>query len=108
MTDDARTGPGTGPTTEAATEPAAVNAAVDADLTGTRVLLTGGTSGLGLAMARALVTGGAAVVLTGRDEQRARSVAEELSAPTGDGSGRAIGLGVDVRDEDAVTAGVAR
>ncbi|HEY2192930.1 MAG TPA: SDR family oxidoreductase [Actinomycetospora sp.] len=71
-----------------------------------RVLLTGGTSGLGLAMARALVDDGAHVVLTGRDGDRAAAVAGELGGPGA--AGRAHGLGVDVRDEDAVAAGTER
>jgi NAD(P)-dependent dehydrogenase (short-subunit alcohol dehydrogenase family) len=66
-------------------------------LTGTRVLLTGGTSGLGLAMARALVRAGARLALTGRDPARARATAHELG-PT------AIGVGLDVRDADSVSA----
>jgi NAD(P)-dependent dehydrogenase (short-subunit alcohol dehydrogenase family) len=68
-----------------------------------RVLLTGGTSGLGLAMVRALVEDGAHVVLTGRDGDRAAEVAAGLAGP-----GRAHGLGVDTRDEDAVGAGTDR
>ncbi|WP_018335256.1 SDR family NAD(P)-dependent oxidoreductase [Actinomycetospora chiangmaiensis] len=68
-----------------------------------RVLLTGGTSGLGLAMARALVDDGHHVVLTGRDTDRAAAVSARL-----DGPGTAHGLGVDVRDADAVAAGTGR
>lgn len=68
-----------------------------------RVLLTGGTSGLGLAMVRALVEDGAHVVLTGRDGDRAAEVAAGLAGP-----GRAQGLGVDTRDEVAVRAGTDR
>ena len=66
---------------------------------GVRVLITGGTSGLGAAMATALLDAGAAVALTGRDEARARSVAASLGA---------VGIGMDVRDEDDVDRGVAR
>ena len=44
------------------------------------VLVTGGTSGLGLAMASALARAGAMVALTGRSGQRASSVAAELPA----------------------------
>jgi gluconate 5-dehydrogenase len=65
---------------------------------GARVLITGGTSGLGAAMAAALVDAGADVVLTGRDADRARAAGERLGA---------TGVGMDVRDEDAVERGLA-
>ena len=63
-----------------------------------KVLVTGGTSGLGLAMASALATAGAKVALTGRSGERARSVASELPG--------AVGLELDVRSESSVTAAV--
>jgi NAD(P)-dependent dehydrogenase (short-subunit alcohol dehydrogenase family) len=63
-----------------------------------RVLLTGGTSGLGLAMASALAQAGAAVVLTGRDTGRAEQAAATLP--------NASGLGLDTRDEGSVQAAV--
>jgi NAD(P)-dependent dehydrogenase (short-subunit alcohol dehydrogenase family) len=47
------------------------------------VLVTGGTSGLGLAMASALATAGATVALTGRSGQRASSVTTELPGAVG-------------------------
>ena len=59
-----------------------------------RVLVTGGTSGLGLAMASALAAVGASVALTGRSAERARQTAGSLP-PT-------VGLGLDVRDEASV------
>jgi NAD(P)-dependent dehydrogenase (short-subunit alcohol dehydrogenase family) len=65
------------------------------DLSGTRVLVTGGTSGLGLAMARALAEAGAGVVLTGRQAGRAEAAAARLPGATG--------LALDVRDERSVT-----
>jgi gluconate 5-dehydrogenase len=74
------------------------------DVDGVRVLVTGGTSGLGLAMSAALVAGGARVALTGRDPGRATQVAGELAAA---GTGQAIGVGMDVRDESSVDQGVA-
>jgi NAD(P)-dependent dehydrogenase (short-subunit alcohol dehydrogenase family) len=55
------------------------------------VLVTGGTSGLGLAMASALARAGAMVALTGRSGPRASSVAAELPA--------AVGVELDVLDE---------
>jgi gluconate 5-dehydrogenase len=66
---------------------------------GVRVLVTGGTSGLGEAMAAALLDAGARVVVTGRDGDRARAAAERLGAG-------AVGVGMDVRDEDSVARGV--
>src|SRR2546430_22840 len=70
-----------------------------ADLEGVRALVTGGTSGLGRAMARALVDAGARVALTSRELERAQATASQL----GD---RALGLRLDVRDAASVTAGV--
>ena len=50
------------------------------DLKGTRALVTGGTSGLGLAMAGALARAGASVVLTSRSAERAAAAAGGLPA----------------------------
>ncbi|HWF34057.1 MAG TPA: SDR family oxidoreductase [Solirubrobacteraceae bacterium] len=69
------------------------------DLTGTRALVTGATSGLGRAMAAALAEAGAAVAVTSRDRARAEAVAEELGAG-------AVGLELDVRDEGSVDSAV--
>jgi NAD(P)-dependent dehydrogenase (short-subunit alcohol dehydrogenase family) len=63
-----------------------------------KVLVTGGTSGLGLAMASALAAAGARVALTGRSGDRASSVAAELPL--------AIGIELDVRDEASVARAV--
>jgi gluconate 5-dehydrogenase len=62
------------------------------------VLVTGGTSGLGLAMASALARAGAMVALTGRSGQRASSIAAELPG--------AVGVELDVRDESSVASAV--
>ncbi len=71
------------------------------DLNGRRILVTGGTSGLGRAMAEALVQAGARVALTSRELGRADAVAEEL------GPG-AVGVELDVRDATSVSAGADR
>jgi NAD(P)-dependent dehydrogenase (short-subunit alcohol dehydrogenase family) len=63
-----------------------------------RVLVTGGTSGLGLAMATALAAAGSTVALTGRSGSRARTVAAGLPG--------AVGVELDVRDESSVARAV--
>jgi len=70
-----------------------------AQLSSTRVLVTGGTSGLGRAMAQALAQAGARVAVTSRDPERARATAAELGAG-------ALGVGLDVRDASSVSAAV--
>ncbi len=62
---------------------------------GKLALVTGGSRGIGRAIAAALVERGVRVVLTGRSEARAQETAEEL------GSG-AQGLAMDVSDREAV------
>lgn len=66
---------------------------------GVRALVTGATSGLGLAMARALSGAGARVGVSSRDDGRAQRVATDLGAG-------ALGVGFDVRDPAAVRRGV--
>lgn len=65
-----------------------------------RALVTGGTSGLGRAMAEALVRSGARIVVGSRDSGRA----EDAAVCLGHG---ASGIAMDVRDEASVEAGVA-
>ena len=81
------------------TEPSDARTAPDLD--GVRVLVTGGTSGLGFAMSQALEQAGARVALTGRTGARAQGAAARIA-----GRGRVTGLGMDVRDEQSVSAGV--
>jgi NAD(P)-dependent dehydrogenase (short-subunit alcohol dehydrogenase family) len=66
-------------------------------LQSTRVLVTGGTSGLGKAMAAALVSSGARVALTSRDGPRAEAIAAEIGA---------VGVELDVRSEASVHEGI--
>ena len=61
--------------------------------------MTGGTSGLGLAMAAALGDAGLTVAITGRSAQRAGEAAEGING--------AFGVEMDVRDEFSVATGVA-
>jgi len=57
---------------------------MDLELTGKTVLITGGTDGLGLALAMQLATEGAAVAVCGRDEERLRAAEGALRAVGGD------------------------
>lgn len=50
------------------------------DLTGAKALVTGGSSGIGLATARALREKGAQVAMCGRDEARLREAADAIGA----------------------------
>jgi NAD(P)-dependent dehydrogenase (short-subunit alcohol dehydrogenase family) len=68
-------------------------------LRGVRVLVTGGSSGLGRAMAQALAQAGARVAASSRDEQRARATAVELGPGT-------LGVALDVRDAGSVSRAV--
>ncbi|MFF5256533.1 3-oxoacyl-ACP reductase FabG [Streptomyces leeuwenhoekii] len=58
------------------------------------VIVTGGTRGIGLGIAELFARQGAGVLLTGRDAETARKVADGLARATG---GRVAGMGVDVR-----------
>ncbi|PXY31841.1 SDR family NAD(P)-dependent oxidoreductase [Prauserella muralis] len=67
------------------------------DLAGRVALVTGGTRGIGLATARALADAGATVVLTGRDETRAKEAAASIG-------GAVTGRALEVGDASAVSA----
>ena len=70
------------------------------DLTGRVALVTGGTRGIGRALAESLHQAGARVALAGRDLERAQKAAAEL----GDGS---FGVACDVADSAQVEAAIA-
>ncbi|WP_406114755.1 SDR family NAD(P)-dependent oxidoreductase [Kitasatospora purpeofusca] len=63
--------------------------AQDQDFDGRTVLVTGGTSGMGLATARVLLDRGANVVITGRDDARLARAKAELAEAGRVGAGRA-------------------
>lgn len=71
----------------------------NARFSGKSVLVTGASSGIGRATARALGTEGANVALAGRRRERLDEVAAEIPAH----GGRALVLVGDVRDEATVT-----
>ena len=57
---------------------------MDLELSGKAVLITGGTDGLGLALAKRLVAEGAAVAVCGRDPGRVNAAEASLSATGGE------------------------
>lgn len=75
------------------------------DLTGRVAIVTGGSKGLGLAMAAGLASAGADVALVSRHADEATAAADQVSAAFGK---RAIGLGADVTSEADTSAMVER
>ena len=71
-----------------------------------RAIVTGGTRGIGRAIAKALLAEGGQVMITGRDQARVDAAVEGLAAEGGN-TGRIAGAAVDVRDRKAVDALVA-
>src|SRR5207248_3262914 len=71
-------------------------------LTGKRALVTGGGSGIGLAVARLFLQEGARVAITGRDEAKLRRAADDLG-----GADRVLYRACDVGEPAQVAAVVA-
>jgi NAD(P)-dependent dehydrogenase (short-subunit alcohol dehydrogenase family) len=79
--------------------------AVDLLIAGKRFLVVGGTSGMGLAAAKAIGGEGAAVAVVGRDPDRAAAAAAEVAAA---GASAAHGLPADVSADGGAVDVVAR
>lgn len=69
------------------------------ELSGRKAVVTGGTRGIGRAIAQALITAGVDVIITARDEDKIASTVNELNEL---GPGRCAGFVCDVRDESQV------
>ncbi|MFI9611982.1 SDR family NAD(P)-dependent oxidoreductase [Streptomyces sp. NPDC052023] len=67
------------------------------DFHGQKVIVVGGTSGIGLAVARRVLEGGGSAVVTGRSDRSATEAVAELS-----GTGDVFGLAADLFDNAAV------
>ena len=76
---------------------------MDLKLTGKRALICGGSSGLGRAVATALVAEGAHVALLSRDAAKLQAAADELNAM---GPGKAIIAPADLADHEALLKAV--
>ena len=76
---------------------------MDLQLAGKRALVTGGSRGIGKAIARALAAEGVDVALLARDAERLAAAVAELSAA---GGGRVVGVCADTRDAAAVQQAV--
>jgi NAD(P)-dependent dehydrogenase (short-subunit alcohol dehydrogenase family) len=76
---------------------------VDLQLTGKRAFISGGSKGIGLAVARGLLAEGAKIAIAARGED-VTEIATRLTAESG---GRAIGVRADTRDDASVRAAVA-
>jgi len=74
---------------------------MDLQLAGKRAVITGGSRGIGLAVAWALVAEGADVALVARDQSTLRSAAAGLAGLRG---GRVVTAVCDTGDDEAVTA----
>jgi 2-hydroxycyclohexanecarboxyl-CoA dehydrogenase len=68
-------------------------------------IVTGGASGIGLAISERLAAGGMAVAVFDRDGEAAQVAAGAIAAATGE---RVLGLTVDVTDREQIEAGVAQ
>lgn len=66
-----------------------------ADFSGKSIVVTGATSGIGAAIARALAVEGASLVLSGRDAERGQAILSEIT----DAGSRAVFVAGDVGDD---------
>jgi NAD(P)-dependent dehydrogenase (short-subunit alcohol dehydrogenase family) len=78
---------------------------MDLGLTGKRALVTGGSRGIGRAIAKALLAEGVRVAIAARDLDAVRAAAADLAAESG---GEVHGFTTDTRDDAAVDALVAQ
>jgi 3-oxoacyl-[acyl-carrier protein] reductase len=66
-----------------------------------RAIVTGGTRGIGRAVAKAILADGGSVTITGLNPERLEAAVGSLADEIGD-AGRVAGAAVDVRDRDGV------
>ena len=69
------------------------------DLSGRRAIVTGGSRGLGTAMATALASCGATVLLTSRKSDDAQRVADSISSATGQ---KVVGMALEIAETESI------
>ena len=74
---------------------------MDLELAGKRALVTGGSRGIGKAIARELAREGADIAIAARDQARIDATVAELASESGR---RVFGVSVDTRDGESVAA----
>src|SRR6202012_1402346 len=84
--------------------PPTEGSSMDLELTGKRALVTGGSRGIGKAIARELALEGADVAIAARDQDRIDATVAELASASGR---RVIGTSADTGDGESVAAMVA-
>ena len=77
---------------------------MDLQLKGKRALVTGGSRGIGKAIARELAREGADVAILARDPERLKTAATEIAKESGR---TVVGIAVDTTSDDSVKAAVA-
>jgi NAD(P)-dependent dehydrogenase (short-subunit alcohol dehydrogenase family) len=92
-------------TTPFGAESTAAEVVAGIDLSGKRVIVTGGASGIGVETARALAGAGAEVTLAVRDVEAGQRVADDLIADTG--NKRVLLARLDLADQASIAAFVA-
>jgi NAD(P)-dependent dehydrogenase (short-subunit alcohol dehydrogenase family) len=75
---------------------------MDLGLAGSKAVVTGGSKGMGLAIAQTLAADGASVAVMARDKAALDAAVESLLAA---GAPEAVGISVDMSDAESITAG---
>ena len=78
---------------------------MDLGLAGSKAVVTGGSKGMGLAIAQTLAAEGASVAVMAREQAALDSAVESLRAA---GAPEAVGISVDMSDADSIAAGFAQ
>lgn len=77
---------------------------MELELKGKRALITGSSSGIGAGIAKVLATEGASVIVHGRNEERTKAVASEITAQAGAAASVTGDLTSDASAEDVAIA----